>query len=169
MSQPQVQLANDKALITALQSLLADSIMLFMNYKYYLWKTGELRLVDLRDRLEEFSRQVMTTVDALSRQISAMGEQPATDFQHINNLSRIAFAKQHHCLRHMLAQAEQHTINIIMELHYTSRFAHNRGDGHTQSVLNDIMKIHEEQAWWLRETLTKNESLPTFGTSVAQA
>jgi starvation-inducible DNA-binding protein len=150
----------DHPVVLALQRQLANSFVLYANYKHYHWQTFGPLFRDLHLMFDEFAAAVLETADELAERIRMIGQ----DVQHVQlkemqEAADVHSAAADQSLREMIQEADANLIVVIRDLRDAARAAEESNDPGTVDLFSKVVQIHEKHEWFLRELLKKKDGL----------
>ncbi len=154
--------ANNKsndAVVKGLQKQVANAFILYLNYKHYHWQTFGPLFRDLHRLFDEFAEEVYGTIDEIAERVRMIGQNPVSRIEEFQTTASIKSAAQNNDMREMIREANQNSLQIIMEMRQAIKTANNEDDPGTADVLTRFVQIHEKQEWWLRDILEKRDGL----------
>lgn len=147
-----------------LQEHLANSVVLYFNYKHYHWQTYGPLFRDLHKLFDDLAEEVFDTIDELAERIRMIGQDPVSDLVEITQTAKVRRAKQGSAtLREFVQEANANAMLMIKHLREAFEVADNAPDPGTADLLARIVQIHEKHEWFLREVLAKGDGLVTPG------
>ncbi len=154
--------ANDSpksGVVLALQTQLANSFLMYLNYKHYHWQTFGPLFRDLHHLFDEFSAEVLESNDELAERIRMIGQNPVAAIAEITNQATVTQAAKVQNMKEMAAEANQNCLVIIKEMRAGIETANKHGDPGTADLLTRYVQVYEKQEWFLRQLLEKNDGL----------
>lgn len=154
----------DNPLIQALQTQVANGILLYLNYKHYHWQTFGPLFRDLHLLFDEFSAAVIATVDEFAERIRMIGGNPVADPTAMVATAtvKVATAKvvgAKGSMRQMVAEADANVLTVIREMRDGASLADDNDDPGTADLFARVVQIHEKHEWFLREILEEGDGL----------
>ncbi len=150
----------DHPVVQHLQRQVANSFVLYANYKHYHWRTFGPLFRDLHLMFDEFAKAVLETADEFAERIRMIGP----DIKHVQ-LRQIQDAASIHStaagqtLREMLEEADANLLVLIREMREAARAAGESNDPGTADVFTKAVQIHEKHEWFVREILKRKDNL----------
>lgn len=142
-----------KALVSALNGALADTLALYMKSKNFHWHVAGPRFRDLHLLFDEQAKQLIATVDDIGERVRKNGENTLTSIGSVGSETRIA-------------NQDDPAIEagaMVIELRDDNRKLHERlgevkaaaeevGDNATSGIVDDWIDQCEERIWFLDQT-----------------
>lgn len=147
------------AVVEHLQEHLANSVVLWLNYKQYHWQTYGPLFRDLHKLFDDLAEEVFHTIDDLAERIRMIGQDPVSDLESIGKAAKVCSAGQASTMRDRVQEANTNTMIMIKHLREAFQVADDAPDPGTADLLAKIVQIHEKHEWFLREVLTKGDGL----------
>lgn len=147
------------AIVTDLQTQVANAFILYLNYKHYHWQTFGPLFRDLHLLFDEFAEEVYNTIDELAERVRMIGPNPVSRIEEFLQTASIKSAAQSDDMREMIREANRNSMQIIKEMRQAIKTADNGDDPGTADVFTRFVQIHEKQEWWLRDILEKRDGL----------
>lgn len=149
----------DNPVVVILQTQLANSFSMYLNYKHYHWQTFGPLFRDLHRLFDEFSDEVLETTDVLAERIRMIGQNPLFGIDEILKTATVRQAKKGQDMREMIEEADFNCMNIIKEMRDGIQTSDENNDPGTSDILVRFLQIYEKQEWMLRELLEKRDGL----------
>jgi starvation-inducible DNA-binding protein len=146
-------------LIETLQRQVANSTILYLNYKHYHWQTYGPLFRDLHLLFDEFATAVLATVDEFAERIRMIGGDPIANPTQMVEISTMRVAAAKGTMRQMVAEADTNEIVIIKEIRDGARLADDLNDPGTADLFARVVQIHEKHEWYLRDILEEGDGL----------
>ncbi len=146
-------------MIAPLQTQVANSVMLYLNYKHYHWQSYGPHFRDLHLMFDEFSAAVLATVDEFAERIRMLGGNPIYSPADITSGSSVPVAAASGTMRDMLAEARAAETTVIAEQRAAADAAGEAGDPGTADLFTRVVQIHEKQLWFIRQALADDDEL----------
>lgn len=146
-------------IIEKLQQQVANAFILYLNYKHYHWQTFGPLFRDLHKLFDELATEVYTTIDVLAERVRMIGQDPVSTIEAFKNTATIKSSNSSSDMRDMINEANDHVIQIIIEMRAAIKVADDMGDPGTADILTRYVQIHEKHEWWLRDILEKKDGL----------
>lgn len=145
--------------VVALQTQLANSFMMYLNYKHYHWQTFGPLFRDLHRLFDEFSAEVLESTDEIAERIRMIGQNPISGIDEMLKSATVKQAKKGQDMREMTEEADQNCILIIKEMRDAIKTADEKDDPGTADLLTRYLQVYEKQEWMLRELLERRDGL----------
>ncbi len=167
VDQTQILLAEDQAAITKtndprspvvqhLQHQLANSILLFLEYKNCSWQSEGIAAHSLRETFDTFADQTKGIFDQLGNRLRMIGQDPDLILDSLIEGAGIKQSVNGIPFLDLLASADANAITVIRELRDAIADLRNNGDDPgSMDLLVSIVRQHEEHEWFLRQMLKK--------------
>jgi starvation-inducible DNA-binding protein len=159
MAVSQTQPKKQTEIITHLQQQVANSVVLYMNYKHYHWQVYGPLFRDLHKLFDEFAMETLETIDDFAERIRMIGEDPVSDLNEIVSLSTVPVAAKKQNVREMITEADENVNKLIVQMREAGKLADDAGDIGTNDLFARVVQIYEKQEWWLRDILKKGDNL----------
>lgn len=147
------------AIVQSLQKQVANSFILYLNYKHYHWQTFGPMFRDLHLLFDEFATEVYETIDDLAERVRMIGQNPVSRIEEFQKTASIKSAKDSTDMREMIQEADENVLVIIKEMREAVKTADEGNDPGTADVFTRFVQIHEKHEWWLRDILEKRDGL----------
>ena len=147
------------AVVAVLQTQLANSFLMYLNYKHYHWQTFGPLFRDLHHLFDEFSAEVLESTDEFAERIRMIGQNPIARLEEITKTGTVAAAKKDENMQEMITEANQNCIVIIKEMRDGIKVSDDSGDPGTADLLTRYVQVYEKQEWFLRQLLEKKDGL----------
>jgi starvation-inducible DNA-binding protein len=144
-----------------LQTQVANSFVLYANYKHYHWQTFGPLFRDLHLMFDEFAKEVLATTDELAERIRMIGQDVGPvqlrEIQERANVHSASGGKQ--TMREMIEEADANLMVVIKDCRDAAELADENKDRGTSDLLSDVLRVHEKHEWFLREILKRDDGL----------
>lgn len=145
-----------KTVINVLQHQIANSYILYLNYKRYHWRVFGPLFRDLHRLFDEHAAMVLATIDELGERVRILGGDPVSTPQAILDWHTVlAPHTGEHTVRTMVDEALANHRRVIAEMREGIELAMRRGDPGTADLLTRLVQVHEKQEWFLREIVDR--------------
>lgn len=151
----------DNPIVEHLQRQVANSFVLYMNYKHYHWQTYGPLFRDLHLLFDEFAEAVRGTLDDFAERVRMIGQDPIFSPEEILNNASVRVADRKQTMREMIEEANANVLVVIKEMRAAARIADEQDDPGTVDLFSRHVQIHEKHEWWLRDILEKRDGLLT--------
>lgn len=151
--------APQNPVVKTLQTQLANSYVLNINYKHYHWQTFGPLFRDLHRLFDELASEVYETTDELAERTRMIGQNPLSHFEDFLKESTVKSAKKNNDMRGMLEEARENVLVVIKEMREAIKTADKADDPGTADVFTRFVQIHEKHEWFLRDILEKRDGL----------
>jgi starvation-inducible DNA-binding protein len=146
-------------IVLTLQTELANSFLMYLNYKHYHWQTYGPLFRDLHHLFDEFSAEVLESTDELAERIRMIGQNPIARLEEIMETGTVAPARKDENMQQMIAEANRNCILIIKEIRDGIDVSDELGDPGTADLLTKYVQVYEKQEWFLRQLLESKDGL----------
>lgn len=146
-------------LVETLQTQLANSFLMYLNYKHYHWQTFGPLFRDLHRLFDEFSEEVLASTDEIAERIRMIGQNPISSVNEIVKSGTVKQAEKGQDMREMVEDADQNCMIIIKEMREGIKISDKNDDPGTSDLLVRHLQVYEKQEWMLREILEKKDGL----------
>jgi len=151
---------DDHPVVQHLQRQLANTFVLYANYKHYRWHTFGPLFRDLHKMFDKFAKEVLATLDGLAERIRMIGP----DIHHVQlkqmqEAASVQSAAPGQSSREMVEEADANLSMVIKEMRSAARSADDHNDPGTMDLFSKIVQIHERHEWFLREVLKRKDGL----------
>lgn len=145
--------------VKSLQTQLANSFVLYLNYKHYHWQTFGPLFRDMHRLFDELATEVFETTDEIAERTRMIGQNPLSHFEEFLQGSTVKSAAKKNDMRGMLSEARENTLIIIKEMREAIKTADNADDPGTADLFTRFIQIHEKHEWFLRDMLETKDGL----------
>jgi starvation-inducible DNA-binding protein len=148
---------NHAGLIEALNRQLANALALTLNYRKYHWEVSGPHFQALHNLFEQLYTEVDGTIDEIAERVRMLGGFPIHSPEQIREHASIVIAEPGRLSnQEMLQQAHENTQTVIREQRRATEQASE--DPSTADLFTRTLQIHEKHEWFLRETLSGDQS-----------
>ena len=152
----------DHPVVQHLQRQVANSLVLYANYKHYHWQTFGPLFRDLHLMFDEFANNVLGTADEFAERVRMIGQ----DVQHVQlrqmqDAASVQSASANQSMRDAIEEADANLLVVIKEMREAAKAADESNDPGTADLFSRVVQIHEKHEWFLRDTLKKKDGLAT--------
>ena len=145
--------------VKSLQTQLANSFVLYLNYKHYHWQTFGPLFRDMHRLFDELATEVFETTDEIAERTRMIGQNPLSHFEEFLQESTVKSAAKKNDMRGMLSEARENTLIIINEMREAIKTADNADDPGTADLFTRFIQIHEKHEWFLRDMLETKDGI----------
>jgi starvation-inducible DNA-binding protein len=149
----------DSPVVQELRRQVANTFVLYANYKHYHWQTYGPLFRDLHKLFDKLANDVLATLDELAERVRMIGQDPPSHLIEAADLASIAAAAPHSTMRDMVEEADRHLLVVIKEIRQGAKVADEHGDPGTVDVFSRLVQIHEKHEWWMRDILRSGDGL----------
>ena len=141
--------------VTALNQILADSMMLRDLYKKHHWQVSGITFRELHLLFDKHYEEQVELVDALAERIQMLGGVSVAVPQDVAEMTQIARPlKGREEVPVQISRLLEAHETILMDARESASKAAERGDDGTNDLLvSSIIRTHERQTWFLSEHL----------------
>lgn len=154
----------DHPLMEQLQTQFANSLMLYLNYKYYHWQVSGPLFRDLHLMFDEFAAEALEAVDEIAERIRMIGQDPLA-IEQVRERALVKPTQAGRDPRAILQEADATVIQLIAETRRAALDADENGDPGTNDLLSGVVRTQEKHEWYFRELLKANEGVANFMTA----
>lgn len=143
-----------KALVSALNGALADTLALYVKTKNFHWHVAGPRFRDLHLLFDEQSAQLIGTVDLIGERVRKNGELTLTSIGSIAKATQVG-DQDNATLEadKMVRELRDDNRKLRERLNEVKDAAEDVGDNATSGVVDDWIDQAEERVWFLTQTL----------------
>jgi starvation-inducible DNA-binding protein len=145
--------------VTALQTQLANSFVVYLNYKHYHWQTFGPLFRDLHRLFDELAGEVYLTIDEIAERTRMIGQNPVSRLEEFAQTATVKSAAKNSNMRQMITEAQGNAVLIIKEMREAIKTADEADDPGTADVFTRFIQIHEKHEWFLRDILETKDGL----------
>lgn len=149
----------NNAVVKALQTQLANSFVVYLNYKHYHWQTFGPLFRDLHHLFDEFAGEVYETIDEIAERTRMIGQNPISRLEEFAETASVKSAGKGLDMRGMINEAQNNAVIVIKEMRQAIKTADEADDPGTADVLTRFLQIYEKHEWFLRDILEKRDGL----------
>lgn len=150
--------ANNPVVVN-LQTQLANSFLMYLNYKHYHWQTFGPLFRDLHLLFDDLSAEVLESTDEIAERIRMIGQNPIAGVNELLKHGTVKPAEKGQDMRGMIEEANNNCILIIKEMRDAIKISDDNDDPGTSDLLVRYLRVYEKQEWMLRELLEKKDGL----------
>ena len=145
--------------VDALQQTVANSFVMYMNYKRYHWNTFGPLFREIHLLFDENAEQVLKSIDEFAERARILGGEPIGTPEEVSRHASIKTARSQMTIKEMIEQAISNHKQIMSEFKDAIKLADSQNDPGTADLFIKIIQVHEKQEWFLREHLKKQDGL----------
>ena len=145
--------------VETLQTQLANSFVVYLNYKHYHWQTFGPLFRDLHRLFDELAGEVYATIDEIAERTRMIGQNPLSRLEEFASAATVKSAAKGTNMRQMINEAQDNAVLIIKEMRKAIKTADEADDPGTADVFTRFLQIHEKHEWFLRDILEKKDGL----------
>lgn len=149
----------NNVVVKSLQTQLANSFVVYLNYKHYHWQTFGPLFRDVHRLFDEFAGEVYETIDEIAERIRMIGQKPISRLDEFAATATAKSAGKSLDMRQMIQEAQANAVLVIKEMRGFIKSAENADDPGTADVLIKFLQIYEKHEWFLRDILEQNDGL----------
>jgi starvation-inducible DNA-binding protein len=149
-------------LVETLRRQVANSFVVYANYKHAHWQTFGPLFRDLHLMFDEFAHEVLDTIDVLAERVRMIGPNPPSHLTKLAALASVkASADDNANMRQLIEDANKNALIVIKEMRAAAKLAEEHDDPGSVDLFSKTVQIYEKQEWWLRDILRKDDGLST--------
>ena len=146
---------NIKQIVTALTSVLADDMLLYIKTRKFHWNVGGESFMELHKLFENQYTQLEESIDEVAERISKLGSKTIGTLQEFGKSSSLKehpgkYPSSKEMIQELLTD---HEFIIVQLRKYVDDCAEKYKDAGTADFLTGLMATHETIAWTLRRYL----------------
>ncbi|MEW6735524.1 MAG: DNA starvation/stationary phase protection protein [Acidobacteriota bacterium] len=153
------QKPGESRIIKSLQQQLANSFLLYTNYKRYHWESYGPLFRDLHLLFDEHATAVLATIDELGERVRILGGNPIADPREFVEHGTVKISVAGKSMREMVEEATSNESLVVTEIREAVDIAAEAHDPGTADLFTRVVQIHEKHEWFLREILKSNDGL----------
>lgn len=150
IDQPQTGISANAGIATALNGVLADSVVLMLKTQSCHWNVVGPLFQPIHELTEGQYRDLFEAIDTLAERIRALGEFAPVSFTDMLAHAELSEEERLRPASGMLAQLIDDHESLARRLRNVAALAGEHGDGATEDLANARMAFHEKAAWMLR-------------------
>jgi len=148
-----------KKSIKLLETAVANSLAMYMNYKRYHWNTFGPLFRDIHLLFDSHAEPVLNSADDFGERARILGAEAIGSAEEVVKYATVKHARSGMSMKEMIEQAVANHRTIIAEFKDAIKVADRENDPGTADIFTRIIQIHEKQEWFLREFLEKKDDL----------
>ncbi len=149
----------DSPVVQELRRQVANTFVLYANYKHYHWQTFGPLFRDLHKLFDRFAKDVLSTLDELAERVRMIGQDPPALLIEAADLASVSPAAPFANMREMVEEADRNALVVISQLRQAAKMADEHNDPGTVDLFSKVVQIHEKHEWWLRDILRTGDGL----------
>jgi len=150
----------DHPVVQHLQRQVANSFVLYANYKHYHWQTFGPLFRDVHLMFDEFAKDVLDTTDHLAERIRMIGPDVANvQLKQMQDSANVQSAGAGQNIREMIEEADANLLVVIKDMRDAVKAAEESNDPGTVDLFSRFVQVHEKHEWFLRQLLKKKDGL----------
>ncbi|MEC9067932.1 Dps family protein [Pelagerythrobacter marinus] len=143
-----------KALVSALNGALADTLALYVKTKNFHWHVAGPRFRDLHLLFDEQAAQLIGTVDLIGERVRKNGAPTLTSIGSIGNATGVSDQDDTSLEADaMVKELRDDNRKLHDRLNEVKEAAEEAGDNATSGIVDDWIDQAEERIWFLSQTL----------------
>ena len=143
-----------KALVSALNGALADTLALYVKTKNFHWHVAGPRFRDLHLLFDEQAAQLIGTVDLIGERVRKNGAPTLTSIGSIGNATGVSDQDDTSLEADaMVEELRDDNRKLHDRLNEVKEAAEEAGDNATSGIVDDWIDQAEERIWFLSQTL----------------
>jgi starvation-inducible DNA-binding protein len=136
-----------------LQQQVANSLVLFINYKHYRWQVAGPLSANLQTLFDEFAGEMLGLLDRFSERLCVIGRNPVLDLDAVHRTATVECAAVHADLHELVGEAHRNSRRQLDELRQAVSAAVNEGDPGAADLFSMAVRTHEKHEWSFRRLL----------------
>jgi starvation-inducible DNA-binding protein len=145
--------------VESLQTQLANSFVVYLNYKHYHWQTFGPLFRDMHRLFDELAAEVYETIDEFAERIRMIGQNPLSRLEELIANSTVKSAAKNTDMREMIKEAQGNAVMIIKHMRGAIKMCEDADDPGTADVFTRHLQIYEKHEWFLRDILETQDGL----------
>jgi starvation-inducible DNA-binding protein len=145
--------------VRALRREVANTFLLYLNYKHYHWQTFGPLFRDLHKLFDGFAEEALESLDPLAERVRMIGQDPPANPNDLTDLAAVAVAAPHSTMKEMVEEAQRNLLIVVRGMRDGAKAADEHDDPGTVDLFSKTVQIYEKQEWWLRDILRKDDGL----------
>src|SRR5215471_18655473 len=119
----------DHPVVQHLQRQVANSFVLYANYKHYHWQTFGPHFHDLHLMFDEFAKDVLETIDHMAERIRMIGQDiQCVQLKQMQDCASVRCAEMGQSAREMIEEADANLLVMIKEMRDGAKAADQNND-----------------------------------------
>ena len=153
----------DSPVVRDLRLQVANTFVLYANYKHYHWQTYGPLFRDLHKLFDRLANDVLPTLDDLAERVRMIGQDPPAHLLDAADLASVTAAAPapHSTMRDMIEEADRNLLIVVQEMRRAAKVADEHGDPGTVDLFSRLVQIHEKHEWWMRDIVRSGDGLCT--------
>jgi len=148
-----------KKSVKPLETAVANSLAMYMNYKRYHWNTFGPLFRDIHLLFDSHAEPVLNSADDFGERARILGAEAIGSADEVAKHATVKLAHTGMTMKEMIEQAVANHRTIIAEFKDAIKVADSENDPGTADIFTRIIQVHEKQEWFLREFLEKKDGL----------
>jgi DNA-binding ferritin-like protein len=141
-----------------LQHQLANAIVLFLNFKMCGWKAEGRAFFGTRAAFSQLAEKMKDVFDQLGNRLRMIGQDPEVGLENLLEEAAVKQTQPGLEFEELLADADANAIVVIREIREAIRDLRRRDeDPGSIELLVSVLRVHEENEWFLRELVKPAE------------
>jgi len=150
----------DHPVVQHLQRQVANAMVLYANYKHYHWQTFGPLFRDLHLMFDEFSKDVLDTVDEFAERVRMIGQDVQNvQLRQMQEAASVQSSSANQSMREAIEEADANLLVVIKEMREAVNAADENNDPGTVDLFSRVVQIHEKHEWFVRDILKKKDGL----------
>lgn len=145
--------------VELMQREVANSFVLYSNYKHYHWQTFGPLFRDLHLMFDEFAKPMLEMIDEFAERLRMIGQDPVFELRRMQEMASVHTAATKESMRAMIEEADANLLVVIKEMRDAAKSADEQNDPGTVDLFSKMVQIHEKHEWFLRQILKKRDGL----------
>lgn len=147
---PQTGIDRRVWIATALNGVLADSMVLFFKTQSYRWNVVGPLFQPLHEMTEKQYTDLFDAIDVIAERIRALGQVAPLSFTDSLAHAHLTEEDAERSAAGMLEQLIADHEKLVRRLRETAKLAARHDDGATEDLMNSRMAAHEQAIWMLK-------------------
>jgi starvation-inducible DNA-binding protein len=145
--------STDNPVIDHLQQQIANSMVLFVNYKHYRWLAVGPLSGALQALFDEFAGETLALLDRFSERVCVVGRNPVLVLGEVARTATVDATTIQGNLRKAIEEAHRNSQRQVGELREAVRAANTGGDPGTAELFATAIRTQEKHEWSFRRML----------------
>jgi starvation-inducible DNA-binding protein len=149
----------ESPVVQILRRQVANSLVLYLNYKRYHWQTFGPHFRDLHKMFDRFAQETLESIDQIAERVRMIGQDPPALLPEIAELASVTSGVELSSMREMIEEARSNALVVIQEFRKGAKVSEEHEDPGTVDLCSKLVQVHEMHEWWLRDLLRGNDGL----------
>jgi starvation-inducible DNA-binding protein len=151
----------DSPVVQELRRQVANTFVLYTNYKHYHWQTYGPLFRDMHKLFDRLASDVLESLDEFAERVRMIGQDPPAHPIEATDLASVSPAAPFATMRDMVEEADRNALVVISQMRKAAKIADEHDDPGTVDLFSRAVQIHEKHEWWLRDILRTGDGLCT--------